>query len=135
MTDQSNQQVIEICFNNGGAELVKNGLEMGEIQENLAVSNQEMILMTSKYFVQCANCDNIFSQTDFQSHVCDFGEDKKLISEDSDIITVAEPLSFLTNHPCFAQLEENCIKIRRFIKEELKITLKNTLPYPMPKVS
>lgn len=105
--------------------------------DDQATGDSQMILMTSnpnKCYVQCANCDTIFSQTDFESHLCDFDTEKKKIEVASPppepVDVEALPYLFLTNHPCFAQLEENCIKIRRFIKEELKITLR-TSPNPM----
>lgn len=83
--------------------------------------------------IKCANCNCIFNNYDFQNHVCDYNEDHKLIVPPiSKINTSCKNVKDETPQPpsepaCIRLLRENQIRIRRFLKEELKYDVNSNL--------
>ncbi|XP_055699875.1 testis-specific zinc finger protein topi-like [Phlebotomus papatasi] len=74
--------------------------------------------------IQCENCEEVFSWMDFQKHICEFDEyQRKINEEDNRGEFLCSPVNFPSGdeHPCFAQLRENSIRLKKFIKEELKM--------------
>lgn len=71
--------------------------------------------------IQCTNCDKIFEEAEFVSHVCEYDENKTLIKDEEEVkcATTEETVE----PPCIRQLRENNARIRKFLKDELKIDL------------
>lgn len=65
------------------------------------------------FLVQCELCQDIFTRHDFPLHICEKQE------------TVSKPPKEEppVRHPCMALLEDNWSRIRKFIKEELKMQI------------
>lgn len=66
------------------------------------------------FLVQCALCQDIFTRHDFPLHIC---EEQETVSRPCKEEPPAQ------QHPCMAQLEDNWSRIRKFIKEELKMQI------------
>lgn len=82
--------------------------------------------------IKCANCNLIFNGDDFQSHVCDYDEDNNLITpKESKINSTCKPfkeeISLPLEPACIRLLKENQIRIRRFLKDELKYDVNSNL--------
>lgn len=63
--------------------------------------------------VQCSNCDKLFSEEEFVSHVCEFDSNRQLIK----IVENDEekPFEQLKNHPVFEMLKNNIETAHKFI--------------------
>lgn len=69
--------------------------------------------------IRCHNCKQVFSESEFLKHICDYDEKGNFIilSEEKDLNTSSE-----NNEPiCARLLRENQIKIRRFLRDDLKM--------------
>uniref|UniRef100_A0A1B0A907 C2H2-type domain-containing protein n=1 Tax=Glossina pallidipes TaxID=7398 RepID=A0A1B0A907_GLOPL len=92
---------------------------------------QSELPSTAYRIVKCANCSCLFDIISFQSHICDYDEQHNLLvpstatSSNSDkpvryqFLLPAEPA-------CIRLLKENQIRIRRFLKDELKYDVNAT---------
>lgn len=97
-------------------------------------SPAQLPTMVNCKVIKCANCNSIFNNDDFQNHVCDYDENQKLIVSSTPKIDasckphVKEETPQLPMEPaCIRLLRENQIRIRRFLKEELKYDVNSNL--------
>uniref|UniRef100_A0A1A9WU83 C2H2-type domain-containing protein n=1 Tax=Glossina brevipalpis TaxID=37001 RepID=A0A1A9WU83_9MUSC len=89
---------------------------------------QSELPSTAYRIVKCANCNCLFDIISFQSHVCDYDEQQNLlvpaIATPSSSSSFSKPVkdeTLLPSEPaCIRLLRENQIRIRRFLKDELK---------------
>ncbi|GAB0088182.1 Testis-specific zinc finger protein topi [Sergentomyia squamirostris] len=85
-----------------------------------------LVVDESECDIKCQNCEVIFSYTEFQEHICEYNEYQCKINDPPERpggllcspVRVFDPDK---PHPCFMQMQENAIRMRKFIKEELKI--------------
>ncbi|XP_039948537.1 testis-specific zinc finger protein topi [Bactrocera tryoni] len=74
--------------------------------------------------VKCSNCNCLFDIISFQSHICDYDEHHNLIIPPAASTPINKPIKeepLLPPEPaCIRLLRENQIRIRRFLKDELK---------------
>ncbi|KAL9894922.1 matotopetli isoform 1-T1 [Glossina fuscipes fuscipes] len=92
---------------------------------------QSELPSTAYRIVKCANCECLFDIISFQSHVCDYDEQHNLvvpsIAASSNFDKPVRYQFLLPAEPaCVRLLKENQIRIRRFLKDELKYDVNAT---------
>ncbi|KNC25036.1 Testis-specific zinc finger protein topi [Lucilia cuprina] len=110
-------------------------LETQPKEEVIEVTNTPPILLpttVTQKVIKCANCNSIFNMDEFQSHICDYDEDHNLITSkitkvSNTIKPVKEEPLLPTEPACIRLLKENQIRIRRFLKDELKYDVNSCL--------
>lgn len=77
-----------------------------------------------KFVIKCANCNRVFDMINFKEHVCEYDEHHNLIRSESNLTVknqVAKEEAILPPQPPSIRLvKENLIRLRRFLKDELK---------------
>ncbi|XP_065365853.1 testis-specific zinc finger protein topi [Calliphora vicina] len=80
--------------------------------------------------IKCVNCNFIFNIDDFQSHVCDCDDYNLIKPKETKINSTCKPIKEEISLPlepaCIRLLKENQIRIRRFLKDELKYDVNTT---------
>ncbi|XP_036324737.1 testis-specific zinc finger protein topi isoform X2 [Rhagoletis pomonella] len=130
MVTETPKQIVETF------DATEDELKLLKYLESQPQSNQFVALDTKLYIppespatayriVKCSNCNCLFDIISFQSHICDYDEHHNLIIPPSSTSTpVNKPIKeepILPLEPaCIRLLRENQIRIRRFLKDELK---------------
>ncbi|XP_012155079.1 testis-specific zinc finger protein topi [Ceratitis capitata] len=85
---------------------------------------QTEVSPTPYRIVKCSNCNVLFDLMSFQTHICDYDEHHNLIAPPITSTPLSKPIKeepLLPVEPaCIRLLRENQIRIRRFLKDELK---------------
>uniref|UniRef100_A0A1B0CGR0 C2H2-type domain-containing protein n=2 Tax=Lutzomyia longipalpis TaxID=7200 RepID=A0A1B0CGR0_LUTLO len=106
------------------------------VQQDADEGNEETFLLVNEKDcdIKCQNCEELFAWEQFQEHVCEYNEFRRKIDEDTDDEEdiPGSPILVIDEEelPCIVQLNENNIRLKRFIKEECKIDVQ---PVPTSK--
>uniref|UniRef100_A0A1B0CGM3 Putative c2h2-type zn-finger protein n=1 Tax=Lutzomyia longipalpis TaxID=7200 RepID=A0A1B0CGM3_LUTLO len=106
------------------------------VQQDADEGNVETFLLVNEKDcdIKCQNCEELFAWEQFQEHVCEYDEFRRKIDEDTDDEEgiPGSPVLVIDEEelPCIVQLNENNIRLKRFIKEECKIDVQ---PVPTSK--
>ncbi|XP_059611720.1 testis-specific zinc finger protein topi [Phlebotomus argentipes] len=115
------------------ADIVQENVEISAQEEPGITQSQEeekdvfLLVNEQDCDIQCENCECIFSWLEFQKHVCEYNEYQRKInetaSEKASRGILCSPVKVFDEkeHSCFSQMRENSLRLKKFIKEELKV--------------
>ncbi|XP_055908570.1 testis-specific zinc finger protein topi isoform X2 [Eupeodes corollae] len=121
---EQQQQVICPILKTPQEQSIPLDVENQEKNPNLFAILEQPFLYSQ--IVKCANCNCVFLGNTFNQHICDYGEDNKLIVPEPTDQTLAPFEPGPVEPSCIRLLRENQIRIRRFLKDELKYDLDAT---------